>query len=54
MKISAQKGYSLTEQERLELSRLLIKAGYVVSLSKEKTQGKSVYTHYINFEKQEE
>lgn len=33
-------GGSLTEAERLELARLLIKAGYTVSLGRDKSSGK--------------
>ena len=36
MKLSAKKGYTLTEQERLELGRLLLKAGYSVCMRREK------------------
>ena len=33
-------GGSLTEAERLELARLLIKAGYTISLGRDKSSGK--------------
>ena len=40
----------LNEQERLELSRLLIKAGYAVKQGREKTNPKNtVYKYYIEY-----
>ncbi|MEG2098061.1 MAG: resolvase [Pseudoflavonifractor sp.] len=47
MKIYAEKGHSLTEAERLELGRLLLKAGYLVRMGREK-QGSTI-CHYIEF-----
>ncbi|MDF2881693.1 MAG: hypothetical protein K0R54_2250 [Clostridiaceae bacterium] len=38
----------LNESERLEISTLLIKAGYTVRLRKEKTTGKT-YNHYVEY-----
>lgn len=43
------KGRALTEAERLDLCRLLIKAGYSARLGKEKKDGKNTYEHYIEF-----
>ena len=43
------KGRSLTETERLDLCRLLIKAGYAARIGKEKQQGKQTYEHFIEF-----
>ena len=43
------KGRSLSETEKLDLCRLLIKAGYAAKLGKEKPQGKSTYIHYIEY-----
>ena len=42
MKIKAQKGSSLNEAERLEMARLLVKAGYTVRIVKEKDGNKTV------------
>lgn len=47
MKITDQKHGKLNEQDRLELARLLVKAGYTVSLGKEKTAGKTTNTFFI-------
>ena len=47
MKIYAQKGHILSEPERLELGRLLLKAGYIAMLGKEK-QG-NVTVNYVEF-----
>ena len=41
-RIEAQKGFTLNEEERLQMAKLLIKAGYTVKISKEKQDGKSV------------
>ena len=47
MRIYAQKGHILSEPERLELGRLLLKAGYITMMGKEK-QG-SATRHYVEF-----
>ena len=47
MRVYAQKGHALSEAERLELGRLLLKAGYIAMLGKEK-QG-STSRHYVEF-----
>lgn len=39
--IEAQKGFTLNEEERLQMARLLIKAGYTVKISRIKQDGKS-------------
>ena len=50
MKIYALKSGSLNELERLEIAKLLVKAGYTVKLGKEKANGKSSsYTHYVEY-----
>ncbi|CCL55262.1 hypothetical protein [Clostridioides difficile] len=41
-KIYAQKNGSLNDTDRLEIARLLIKAGYTVRLDKEKENNKSI------------
>lgn len=48
-RIKVLKGRSLTDAERLELCRLLIKAGYAAKIGKEKKDGKNTYEHYIEF-----
>lgn len=50
MRIYPQKGGTLNEADRLELAKLLIKAGYRVNLGKEKQSGSNIYTHYVEFE----
>lgn len=40
-RIEVQKGCTLNEEERLQISRLLIKAGYTVKISKIKQDNKS-------------
>lgn len=47
MKIYAQKNGSLTKQELLDMSTLLIKGGYTVRRDKEKVGDK--YIEYIEF-----
>jgi len=51
MRILNQKTGSLNEVDRLELAKLLIKAGYTVSIGREKPQGKptGAYIHYVDF-----
>ena len=41
-RIEVQKSFSLNEEERLQIARLLIKAGYTVKISKIKQDNKSV------------
>ena len=48
------KGRSLSETEKLDLCRLLIKAGYSVRLGKAKQQGKNTYEHFIEYWKEDE
>lgn len=45
---------SLNETERLEIARLLIKAGFTVSLGKEKTAGKRTYSYFVEYLDNEE
>ena len=56
MKIYSLKSGSLNEQDRLELARLLIKAGYAVRLGREKPQGKpnSQYSYFVEFSEGEQ
>lgn len=51
MRIQPQKGGSLTEPERLEIARLLIKAGYTVRIGKEKPTNKpnGAYVAFIEY-----
>lgn len=50
MRIKQQKNTSLTEAERLEIGRLLLKAGYTVTVGKEKpAKQNGAYVHYIEF-----
>lgn len=50
MKIFSQKGSTLNENDRLDLARLLIKAGYRVRIGKEKLNGSNTYTYFIEYE----
>lgn len=51
MRIQPQKCGSLTESERLDIARLLVKAGYTVRIGKEKPSNKpnGAYVFYIEF-----
>lgn len=51
MRIHPQKNGSLTESERLDIARLLVKAGYTVRIGKEKPANKpnGAYVFYIEF-----
>lgn len=53
MKITEQKNGKLNEQDRLQLATLLIKAGYVVKIGKEKPAGKNTSVIYVEFNEQE-
>ena len=48
-KITEQKYGSLSEAERLEIARLLIKAGYTVRVNKERKDEKTVWKWYIEY-----
>ena len=48
-RISSVKDKGLNEQERLELAKLLIKAGYVVKIGREKPPGKNSYVYYVDY-----
>lgn len=50
MKIYALKAGLLNESERLEIARLLIKAGYAVRLGKEKPHNKNINCYFIEYE----
>ena len=50
IRIYPQRGGALNENHRLDLARLLIKAGYKVRIGKEKMNGSSTYTYFIEYE----
>lgn len=50
IRILPQKGGALNENDRLDLARLLIKAGYRVRIRKEKLNGSNTYTYFIEYE----
>ena len=50
LKIFAQKGARINDEDRLALATLLIKHGYTVRIGKEKTEGKASATIYVAFE----
>lgn len=50
IRILPQKGGTLNENDRLDLARLLIKAGYRVRIGKEKLNGSNTYTYFIEYE----
>ena len=49
MKIKPQKYNALNEQDRLDLARVLIQAGYKVSIGTEKNGNKAA-VHYVEYE----
>lgn len=51
MRIQPQKNGSMTEADRLDMARLLIKAGYTVRIDKEKPSNKpnAAYVWFIDF-----
>lgn len=48
-RIYSVKDKGLNDQERLDLARLLIKAGYVVKIGREKPSRKSSYMYYVEY-----
>ena len=52
MKIQEQKHGALSESDRLELARLLLKAGYTVRIGRDRPPGKSTgaWVWYVQFE----
>ncbi|MCC0736135.1 resolvase [Clostridioides sp. ZZV14-6009] len=48
-RIYAQKCGSLDIQDRLELLKLLGKAGYTVRIGKEKQNSKTTYTYFVEY-----
>lgn len=53
-KIYNVKEKGLGEQERLELARLLIKAGYIVRIGREKLAGKNTWVYFVEYWEEEE
>jgi len=54
LKIQAQKNGKLDEADRLEIARLLVKAGYTVKIGKEKKNGKSnINIYFVEFKEEE-
>ena len=51
MKIYSQKSGALNEQDRLEIAKMLIKAGYAVRIGREKPVGKQngAYVYFIEY-----
>jgi len=52
-RIIEQKYGRLNEDERLEIGRLLLKAGYQVKLGREKPPGKRTNVYYIEYKEAE-
>lgn len=48
-RIYAQKSSTLNEADRLDLARLLIKAGYAVRIKKEKAEGRTVVNYIVEY-----
>ncbi|HBG2457539.1 resolvase [Clostridioides difficile] len=53
-RIYAQRSGSLNEQDRLELLRLLGKAGYTVKIAREKQNSKTTYTYFVEYTEEHE
>lgn len=49
LRVCAQKSSTLNEGERLDLAKLLIKAGYTVRIKKEKVDGRSAVNYVVEF-----
>lgn len=48
-KIENVKSGGLNEADRLEIARLLLKAGYTVRLGKEKPGNSRTYSHFVEY-----
>ena len=53
-RITDQKDGQLNSDDRLELARLLIKAGYTVRIGKEKIPGKNRNIYFVEYKGDEE
>ena len=49
MKISEQKNGKLNAEDRLEIAKLLIKAGYTVRVGPEKPPSKRSYVYFVEY-----
>lgn len=49
IKITAQKGATVNNEDRLSLATLLIKHGYSVRIGKDKSEGRTSATIYVAF-----
>ena len=49
VKISEQKNGKLNAEDRLEIAKLLIKAGYTVRVGREKPPGKRSYVYFVEY-----
>lgn len=53
VRISEQNHGRLNEDDRLELARLLLKAGYTVRIGREKPPGKKTNAYFVEYEEAE-
>ncbi len=53
MRIYEQKDGQLNKEDRLELAKLLVKAGYTVRVGREKPQGKRAYVYFVEYKEDE-
>lgn len=53
-RIYSVKEKGLSEMERLDLARLLIKAGYTVRVGREKIAGKNTWIYFVEYWEEEE
>lgn len=53
-KIENVKSGGLNEADRLEIAKLLIKAGYTVRLGKEKPGNSRTYNHFVEYLEEDE
>jgi len=52
MKIQEQKNGKWNETDRLEIAKLLVKAGYTVRIGREKKEKSNTYTHFVEFKEE--
>ena len=53
VKIYEQKDGQLNKEDRLELAKLLVKAGYTVRVGREKPPGKRAYVYFVEYKEDE-
>lgn len=54
MRAYSDRKFSFTDADRLELARLLVKAGYTARIGRERTQNGKAFRHFVEFTREGE